>query len=157
MSVSQTDISGSLKVSVELVAGMIEGEGSLDLKSEEESMSKAGFQIDIWYSIRLNEIRTKQMTFKIHGSLKKTIFATSFSKLKELIAAIEEHPEEYLSEVPQENYKISLFTLFNSSVTIVGSTDNFPFWAEIRTFFTAPRYHFQKLISYSNPRQSILV
>ena len=142
MSVSQTDISGSLKVSVELVAGMIEGEGSLDLKSEEESMSKAGFQIDIWYSIRLNEIRTKQMTFKIHGSLKKTIFATSFSKLKELIAAIEEHPEEYLSEVPQENYKISLFTLFNSSVTIVCSTANFPFWAEILTFFTAPCYHF---------------
>ena len=51
MSVSQTDISGSLKVSVELVAGMIEGEGSVDLKSEEESLSKAGFQIDIWYSI----------------------------------------------------------------------------------------------------------
>ena len=51
MSVTQTDISGSLKVSVELLAGMIEGEGSLDLHDAEESMSKAGFQIDIRFDI----------------------------------------------------------------------------------------------------------
>ena len=58
----------------------------------------------IWYSMKQTETLTKQMSFIIHGSLKKTIFATSFSRLKRLIKDIEDKPEEYLSEVPQENY-----------------------------------------------------
>ena len=87
---SQTDISGNLKVSVKLVAGMIEGDGSLNLGESKESFAS-------------------KTSFTIHGTLKKTIFATSFDGLVDLIDKIRENPDEYLSEVPQENYTILPF------------------------------------------------
>ena len=87
MSDSQTDISGNLKVSVKLVAGMIEGDGSLNLGESQQSFSS-------------------KTSFTIHGTLKQTIFATSFDGLKELITEIKDDTDKYISEVPQENYLI---------------------------------------------------
>ena len=87
MSDSQTDISGKLKVSVKLVAGMIEGDGSLNLGESQQSFSS-------------------KTSFTIHGTLKQTIFATSFDGLKELITEIKDDTDKYISEVPQENYLI---------------------------------------------------
>ena len=55
MSVSQTDISGNLKVSVELVAGMIEGEADTKLTAGEEDFNS-------------------KTSFTVYGTLKKTIF-----------------------------------------------------------------------------------
>ena len=82
MSVSQTDISGNLKVSVELVAGMIEGEADAKLTDEEEDFNS-------------------KTSFTIYGTLKKTIFATSFESLAKLINDLKANPDDYLSEVPQ--------------------------------------------------------
>ena len=82
MSVSQTDISGNLKVSVELVAGMIEGEADAKLTAEEEDFNS-------------------KTSFTIYGTLKKTIFATSFESLAKLINDLKANPDDYLSEVPQ--------------------------------------------------------
>ena len=80
--ISQTKIDGKLKVTVELVAGLIEGEGKLNLTEQEKKI-------------------TNETTFQIYGTLKQTIFATSFMELRNLTQKIRTHPDEYLSETPQ--------------------------------------------------------
>ena len=78
-------------MTVELVAGMIEGDAKF--KSEQ---SEADFE--------------SQTSFKIHGTLKKTIFATSFKGLKTLIENLKADPDSYLSSVPQDSvYPTSFF------------------------------------------------
>ena len=85
---NETDLSGNMKVSVEFIAGAIEGDANAKLTKQEED-------------IHSNTI------FKIHGTLKKTIFATSFKSLKTLIEEIKANPDEYLSEKPQDFFDLS--------------------------------------------------
>ena len=87
MSTAQTNIDGNVDISVELIAGMIEGEGSLAWDDKEYKASN-------------------QTTFKIYGSLKRTIFATSLSDLNAMIQKLKDNPDDYLSVVPQENFDI---------------------------------------------------
>ena len=70
------DIIGSLQVTVELVAGMIEGEGSLNLDEEQSKFAS-------------------DTEFIIHGTLKTTIFATSFNELRTLIQDMKKNPEDF--------------------------------------------------------------
>lgn len=83
MTESQRHISGDVKISVELIAGMIEGEGGVNWSDSQNKTSK-------------------QTTFIIHGTLKKTVFATSFKSLNEIIQKIRHDPEAYLANVPQD-------------------------------------------------------
>ena len=69
-------------MSVELIAGMIEGEGSTKFTDDEMRIAN-------------------ETNFKIYGTLKKTIFATSFGELRSLIKKIKDNPDDYLSERPQ--------------------------------------------------------
>ena len=72
-----------MKVSVELIAGAIEGDANAKLTKLEKD-------------IHSNTI------FKIHGTLKKTVFATSFKSLRTMIEDIKANPDEYLSEKPKD-------------------------------------------------------
>lgn len=85
MSTSQTDIDGNVDISVQLIAGMIDGKASLSYDDKEYKASN-------------------ETSFKIYGSLKRTIFATSLSDLNEIILRLKENPDDYLSTVPQENF-----------------------------------------------------
>ena len=78
----KTDISGSLKVTVELVAGLIEGDADVELDDTQKRFQQ-------------------QTSFTVHGTLKKTIFATSFEGLKDLIQKLKANPDDYLAKTPQ--------------------------------------------------------
>ena len=68
---------------MELIAGVIEGDANFASKQDQ------------------NNFKSK-INFDIHGTLKKTIFATSFNGLKNLIDLFKEDPDSYLSRVPQD-------------------------------------------------------
>ena len=61
---------------------MISGEGKADWSQEEKNIAK-------------------NTQFKIYGTLKKTVFATSFEELRNLTQQIRENPDDFLSETPQ--------------------------------------------------------
>ena len=105
MTESQRHISGDVKISVELIAGMIEGEGGVDWQDSQKKVAK-------------------QTTFIIHGTLKQTVFATSFESLNEIIQEIKLNPDAYLAEVPQDlcSRKKHLDILLISILNILGTS-----------------------------------
>ena len=94
MTESQRHISGDVKISVELIAGMIDGEGEVNSQDSQKNVSK-------------------QTTFIIHGTLKQTVFATSFKSLNETIQKIKHNPEAYLANVPQDFCSMMRFVTSN--------------------------------------------
>ena len=51
-----------------------------------------------------------RIQFQIHGTLKKTVFATNFDELCTLVQDIRADPDSFMSETPQEIY-ICLFLI----------------------------------------------
>ena len=85
-------VQASLSISgfIEIVAGFIDS--SVDYNKNEQTKH-------IYQST----------TIHIYGTLKKTVFATSFQELLKLINLIKDNPDEYISETPQSRVFFSEF------------------------------------------------
>ena len=70
-------------MTVQLIAGMIEGDAAFASEQSQEDIKS----------------NTK---FRIYGTLKKTVFATSFNGLANLIQELKADPDSFLSRVPQD-------------------------------------------------------